>query len=156
MAGGRCSPMVDGVGLPGPGEVPAWHAPLSDLTGELTETWAHRHWSWTTGGCFAFSSAFLAAFGGEEYGLCSQDPEGDFPVEHAVVRLGDAYYDYNGLLDVEAEMDALARRTGRALTLKPRGEEGVFWFEDDFMDDEEMERLHATLAECVPAGSPKP
>lgn len=148
---------MDGDGLPEAGEVPAWHAPLRGLTRRTTAAWRDRGWSWTTGGCFAFAEAFKAAFGGDEFGICSRDAaEGDYPVEHAVVRVGDDFFDYSGRLDIEAEMAALTARTGREMFLKRRDDDGVFWFEDDFLDDKDMARLHDVLAACAPSRAPSP
>jgi hypothetical protein len=77
-------------------------------------------------------------------------------VEHAVVQVGDDFFDYNGRLDIEAEMAALTAKTGRGMFLKRRDDDGVFWFEDDFLDDKDMARLHDVLAACAPSRAPSP
>lgn len=148
--------MADDLGLPEQGEVPAWHGALEELTANLVREWKNQEWTWTSGGCFAFAEVFAGTFGGEEYGICSfEDDEhgGDYPVEHAVVKLGDAFYDYKGRLNIEAEMTALSELTGRKMYLKPRSDPKVFWFEDDFLDDDDFDVLRRALAACVPEKS---
>lgn len=135
--------------LPGPGDMPPWAAPLEDLTDRLKENWG-ADWGWTRGGCFAFAETFVETFGGELWGVCSQEgSEGDidFPVEHAIVRVGDAFYDYTGRLDVDAYRADLERRTGRLTFVKRKDDPQVFWFEDEYLDDDDMDSLKEALLE---------
>jgi len=143
--------------LPEFGETPTWHNALAGLTKNLTKAWKNQGWTWTAGGCFAFAEVFAETFDGEEYGICSFEPDeqdevngGDYPVEHAVVKVGDAYYDYKGRLDIVAEMAALEASTGRRMFLKAKTDPAVFWFEDDFLDDADFEELRRGLSACVP------
>jgi len=155
--------MADELELPDMGEPPAWHDSLADLTRNLTKAWESQQWTWTTGGCFAFAEVFAETYGGEEFGICSFEADeqneehgGDYPVEHAVVKVGDAFYDYRGRLDIDAEMAAYTASTGRRMFLKPKTDPAVFWFEDDFLDDDDFEALRRGLASCVPSRSAAP
>src|SRR4051812_15744608 len=124
MSGQWRTAVADDLGLPEQGEAPAWLGALADLTEKLVREWKNQDWTWTTGGCFAFAEVFAGTFGGEEYGICSFEADeqdevhgGDYPVEHAVVKVGDAFYDYKGRLDIDAETAALEASTGRRMFL---------------------------------------
>lgn len=100
-------------------------------------------WTWTSGGCFAFASAFQAAFGGEFYGVCrvwEEDGEIDYPVDHALVLLNGVYYDHSGPFDVTKILPAQV--------IKHREDDLVGWFEDDFFDDRQWKEIHAILQDC--------
>jgi hypothetical protein len=100
-------------------------------------------WSWTSGGCFAFASAFQAAFGGEFYGVCriwEEDGEIDFPVDHALVLLDGVYYDHSGAFDVTKLLPSQV--------VKHRDDDLVCWFEDDFFDERQLQEINAVLLDC--------
>lgn len=135
--------------MPDAGAIPPWAAALEPLTERLKDE-CGDNWGWTQGGCFAFAEAFVETYGGEFWAVCSrcvEDGETDFPVEHAIVRVGDAFYDYSGRLDLDAYCSLLHANTGREILVKARTDDGVFWFEDEFLDEDAMDTLKATLAE---------
>ncbi len=70
------------------------------------------------------------------------------------MKVGEDLLDYNGRIDIEAGMAALSARTGREMFPKRREDDGVFWFEDDFLDDKDTRRLHDALAACAPSRGP--
>lgn len=53
-------------------------------------------------------------------------------------------------------MAALSARTGREMFLKRRDDDGVYWFEDDFLHDEDTERLRDVLVACAPGRALSP
>lgn len=127
-----------------------WQSALAGLTAEMT---GWEKWSWTTGGCFAFADAFQRAFGGELYGVCrpeqhgpDDDPEVDYPVDHAIVLLGGKFYDYEG------EFDPSGIKPNQVI--KSKADDFVCWFVDDFFDDRQMRLLRRVMRECA-AGGPK-
>lgn len=78
------------------------------------------------------------SFGGELYGVATLDTESlDYPVDHAILKLGDQYYDFEGPFDVTA--------IGEKEVLLSRDDDRAFWFDDEFLDDSQMERLQAVL-----------
>lgn len=122
------------------GQQPFWKKPLSSMTRRL------ELGNWDKGGCFAFAEALVKVFGGELWGFCSFQPAdkngGDnFPVEHAVAKIGDRFYDYSGMVDVSK----ILKRHPR-WTLKPQSDPGVFWFEDEFVGDDDWETLLSVLS----------
>jgi hypothetical protein len=136
--------------LPPVGQTPFWIKPLTPLTKKLVDG---GDWSWTNGGCFAFAEAFHEVFGGEPWGICSEfEEEGDFdyPVEHAMVKVGNQFFDFNGVVDFEEYAQRLAASTGRKIRLKAASEAGVFWFEDEYLDDEDMVFLRKVLSGQTP------
>lgn len=140
------TPPLDPSLLPERGEFPPWADELESLTRDLMEEWGEG-WGWTTGGCFAFAQVFVETFGGEPWGYCVRDEqEGDvdWPVHHAVVRVGDAFYDYTGRFDPKAYGASIGEE--RTCEMLPKGADGVFWFEDDFLDDDHYQRLRDALA----------
>lgn len=145
-------PLIENAGagkiaLPNPGETPYWVAGLASLTKQLQRTGGFWK-SWTQGGCFAFAEALHEVFGGELWGVCSRDggdDDYDYPVEHAMLKVGDRFYDYTGVVDVPAYMERLAQERKREMFLKPASDPEVFWFEDEFMDDEQMATLRRVL-----------
>lgn len=117
-----------------------WKKALEPLTKQLYREYRDREWTWTTGGCFAFAEAFQAAYGGELYGVCSQEGSGDdmdFPVEHAIIKLGGKFYDYNGIFDIGSVKPPYM--------IKSRDDDYVFWFEDDFLNDKQWKKLFDTM-----------
>lgn len=110
--------------LPNAGETPFWVKPMKKMTKELGLG------QWNKGRCFAFAEVLANAFHGKLWGLCSadQDDDGntDFPVEHAIVKIGGKFYDYRGLLNIDAEIQNMEATIGRKLYLKPASEDGVF------------------------------
>lgn len=125
-----------------------WQNQLVRLAAPIRKRYAD--WTWTKGGCFAFAEAFQKAFGGVLYGVCEYDPDGkDWPVNHAVVRLHDHFFDFEGPHD-EAELlrqYKSKRKTKNAVL--PNNNENVFWFEDDFLNDEQWTKLHEILLACA-------
>lgn len=143
------------VSLPAPNQSPWWVAPLAPFTAEQRRDWG-RDWSWVTGGCFAFAEALHDVFGGELWGICSHidadDGLGDdYPVEHALVKINGQFYDFNGVVDVDSYMARLGKgkkRQGLPVTLsvRPQTDPDVFWFEDEYVDDEGMDLLRKVLS----------
>lgn len=137
--------------LPAPGQTPYWVAPLAPYTAELRRGWG-REWTWVTGGCFAFAEALHDVFGGELWGVCSHvdadDGLGDdYPVEHAMVKIGGKFYDFNGVVDAEAYMAALSKEKPYAtMSVRPKTDPEIFWFEDEYIDDEGMDLLRRVLS----------
>lgn len=129
--------------LPMAGQVPFWVGPLKPLTKRIKGNWGNR-WTWTEGGCFAFAEIFHEVYGGEFWGVCS-DPDGedDYAVEHAMVKVNGLFYDFTGVVDVEKYMKKLSKENGRELKLLPRHE--AFWFEDEYLDDDDLEYLRDVL-----------
>lgn len=127
-----------------------WRRPLDALGLELQK--AHGDdWAWTRGGCFAFAEHFQTRYGGDLWCVCRLDAaSGDFPAEHALVKLGESFYDADGVFDVTRLPDGS--------TLKPKSDDLVFWFDDEFLSDEQWDRLGKILSACeapVASGSPK-
>jgi hypothetical protein len=130
--------------LPSVGEPPFWSAPMKAMTKRLGLG------QWNKGGCFAFAEALAEAFDGELWGICEfvPDPEhslgGDYPVHHAIVKIGDLFYDYRGVVDIEKELKSVK---GKTLHLKAKDDPtaDVFWFEDEFLDDDDMLELNTIL-----------
>ena len=59
-------------------------------------------WNWTSGGCFAFASAFVKVFGGKEFGICVfEEDSNDYPVHHAIVKYHGKFYDSKGEVDMK-------------------------------------------------------
>jgi hypothetical protein len=122
-----------------------WKAALAELTTEMSR---REDWTWTHGGCFAFASAFQAAFGGELFGVCRRQTwndghgeESDYPVDHALVSYNGKLYDFDGVFDPSA--------IGEDQVIKAKSDPDVSWFEDDFFDDEGWKRLHEIMARCA-------
>lgn len=135
--------------LPGRvGETPFWVKPMAPMTKKLGLG------QWNEGGCFAFAEVLAKSFGGKLWGICSRqtDEDGatDFPVEHAIVKIAGRFYDYRGLLDVELEMRTMEAKNGRKLFLKPASNPSVFWFEDEFLDDDDFAKLANILSGKTP------
>ena len=135
--------------LPAPGQKPWWVSVLAPMTAELG-TWGN--WSWTTGGCFAFADRLQKAYGGQLWCVARYDPEGDdWGAEHAVVRIGGVFYDFNGVFDPETYMAMLAkanRKKGKDpyhREMKRKGSPGLMWFEDEFLDDKQWKQLLIVL-----------
>lgn len=126
--------------LPKVGETPFWIRPLRALTKQ------NNLGTWNKGGCFAFADTLAEVYHGERWGVCSMDAEdGDFPVEHAMVKIGGVFYDFRG-----AWTDPLTSiKSKRKLFLKPASDPLVFWFEDEFLDDDDF----ATLEHVLRTGS---
>lgn len=147
-----------GEGLPAPNVKPFWITSLMPLTADLKRTWG-RDWSWVSGGCFAFAEVFQSVFGGELYGICTEVTESgetDYPVEHALVKLNGAFYDFNGVADIDAQISEikqwkLKQGVDLPVSLKSRDDDYVFWFEDEYLDDEEMKFLKSVLAGKITA-----
>jgi hypothetical protein len=120
-------------------------AALEELTTEMSR---REDWTWTHGGCFAFASAFQAAFGGELFGVCRRQTwndghgeESDYPVDHALVSYNGKLYDFDGVFDPSTIREDQ--------TIKAKSDPGVSWFEDDFFDDESWKRLHDIMVQCA-------
>ena len=117
-----------------------WQQKLAPLTKKMMSEWKDSNWSWTTGGCFAFAEAFQKAFGGQLYGVCriyTENGETDYPVDHALVKLNGQFYDYNGIYN--------RKTVKKNQVIKAASEDGVGWFEDDFLDDKQMSFLFKTM-----------
>jgi hypothetical protein len=119
-----------------------WKGPLMRIASQIRRV--HRGWTWTKGGCFAFAEAFHKAFGGELYGVCRHDLRGkDWPVDHAVVRLGGKFWDFDGSHTARA----LLKRYGiRGSAIKSEADEDVHWFTDDFLNDSQWSELQSVMA----------
>lgn len=119
-----------------------WTEKLKPFEVELQAS--HKHWTWTTGGCFAFASAFQAAFGGEFYGVCriwEEDGNIDYPVDHALVLLDGVYYDHDGEFEVS--------KIGFTQVIKHKDDDLVCWFEDEFFDDAGWTSIHEIMVDCA-------
>jgi hypothetical protein len=119
-----------------------WQSKLAPLQVKLDRQ--YEGWTWTTGGCFAFASAFQSAFGGEFYGVCRPSVENgmtDYPVDHALVKLGDVFYDHDGPYDPESILEGQV--------IMSRDDDYVCWFEDDFLGDRQWKKVHEVLKGCA-------
>lgn len=121
--------------LPKVGETPFWVLPLKNLTNQ------NRLGNWSAGGCFAFADTLSAVYKGQRWGVCSLDEEGEYPVEHAMARIGGVFYDFRG-----AWSDPLKSiKSKRKLYIKPASDPSVFWFDDEFLDDDDFALLKHVL-----------
>lgn len=121
-----------------------WKNRLRPLEVEQQQGYYDTDWTWTTGGCFAFAEAFQEAFGGEFYGVCrvsEEDDDPDLPVDHALVLHDGIFYDHDGSFDPLKILDNQV--------IRHRDDDYVFWFEDDFFDDDQFEVLKAVLRDCA-------
>ena len=128
------------------GEVPFWRTPLREMSQRLELN------EWQQGGCFAFAEALAKVYHGGLWGFCTFHPDddplensptdykGDYPVEHAVAKIGASFYDFTGMLDVKHIL-----RQHPTYRLKSRDDDFVFWFEDEFLDDRDWAKLLAVL-----------
>lgn len=106
-------------------------------------------WSWTSGGCFAFAETYAEFFGAELWGVCRHDEAaGDFPVDHALVRVQMAQGQEAVYIDATGIVDVTKLEIGQQLLTKD--DEGVFWFEDDFLDDDHLRQLRDILSQAGP------
>lgn len=119
--------------LPGVGETPFWIEPLKEMTVRLDLK------QWNKGGCFAFANALSRVYRLPLYGVCSQDEDGGFPVEHAMVKYYDLFYDFRGAWEDPLQ----SIKSQRKLYIKPKRE--TFWFEDEFLDDADFKLLKRIL-----------
>lgn len=130
--------------LPPLGDKPYWTEALAVIEREVQVEF--DDWTWTAGGCFAFAEAFQACFGGVLYGICAYDEQsGDYPVHHAVIELQGVYYDARGTIDLAAVIRECETSTGQECELKPKTDDDVFWFDDEYLDDSQMQALSAAL-----------
>lgn len=130
--------------MPEPLTADLWRDLLRPFEKEQQKGYFGKSWTWTSGGCFAFASAFQAAFGGEFYGVCRVSPddcEPELPVDHALVFYEGQLYDHEGVFDVSSLKPNQV--------LKERGDHYVFWFEDEFFGDEDWAAIHAIMRECA-------
>ena len=102
-------------------------------------------WGWTRGGCFAFAEKLCAAHPGARcFGVCVYSEEGrDWPVDHAIVEFGGAYFDADGVFD------ARNLKAGRRILSKDDPGNPVAWFDDGFLNDREFALLGRILAKTV-------
>ena len=136
------------VAAPTPEQIAAWQEALAPLQDKLRAEHGD-FWTWTTGGCFAFAEAFQRAFGGELWGDCRYDTQGkDWPVDHAVVKIGDAFYDHDGLFEPPK-----GSRTRRML---PESDDRIAWFRDEFLSEADMKLLKKTLSDVRASAAPAP
>lgn len=121
-----------------------WKERLRPIELDQQQGYYGTNWTWTTGGCFAFAEAFQEAFGGDFYGICrigEDDDDPDLPVDHALVMLDGVLYDHDGPYDPTKIMSNQV--------IRHRDDDYVFWFEDDFLDDEEFALLKEVLRDCA-------
>jgi hypothetical protein len=123
-----------------------WKSRLGHHVDQMRASSGYDTWSWTEGGCFAFASAFQAAFGGELFGVCRVISEDDLPVDHALVELDGVLYDFDGPFDTASIRDDQV--------IRRHDDDYVCWFEDDFFDDEGWAEIHAVLADCATSLAP--
>jgi len=129
--------------LPAPGERPYWVDQLDLMIEQIRLDCSDLDWSWTQGGCYAFADALSKAHNGELWGFCAFDDfSGDFPVHHAVVKIGGQFFDYSGVLDVQQYAKDLENETGDVIELRSKDDELVYWFTDDCLSDQQMKRLN--------------
>ena len=134
--------------LPVSGQKPWWVDVLAPMTAEL---WSDG-WSWTEGGCFAFADRMQKAYGGQQWCVARFDPEEkDWAAEHAVVKIGGVYYEFHGVFDPQTYVAMLTRKDKKASKgpyqreMKRKGSPGLFWFEDENLDDTQWKQLLMVL-----------
>ena len=121
--------------LPKIGETPFWVRPLAAMTRQ------NGLGNWSAGGCFAFADTLSAVYRGQRWGVCSLDDEGEYPVEHAMAKIGGVFYDFRG-----AWSDPLVSiKSKRKLYLRPASDPLVFWFEDESLGDDDFAVLEHVL-----------
>jgi hypothetical protein len=133
--------------LPAPGETPWWIIPLAPMTKKLKNEWGSMNWGWTTGGCFAFADRLQNAYGGELWGASTYDEDNEsWDIQHAVVKIGNTFYDYNGVFHPEVYQRELMHNRFRNEPEPPfemisKAEEHLGWPDDDFLDDKQWKTL---------------
>lgn len=137
--------------LPTPGQTPWWVSVLTPMTKKLN-TWLDGSWSWTAGGCSAFADRLQKAYGGQQWCVARYDPDGpDWAADHAVVRIGGAFYDFSGVFNPDNYIAALAKqeqtkgKTPHRRAMKRKGSPGLYWFDDQYLDDTQWKQLLIAL-----------
>lgn len=118
---GRASPVSDPVDM-------AIKRMAADLRVRALET---EECTLTQGGCFAVAAAIRRVFGGALWAVAVRENEGedwgglDWAVDHALVRIGDNFYDGSGRADTAAYLQSGTAKRPKKLMRK--GAPGLWW-----------------------------